>query len=68
MAIVEARKKAEAALGAKFDLRHFHDTNRQLGSAPPPMLRARIDRWIADGDRVLTNSHGPAFMDILPQR
>lgn len=49
MAIVEARAKAEAALGAKFDIRHFHDTVLQLGSVPLPVLTARIDEWIADG-------------------
>lgn len=49
MAIIEARKKAEAALGPKFDIRYFHDTVLQLGSVPLPVLNARIDRWIADG-------------------
>jgi uncharacterized protein (DUF885 family) len=49
MAIVEARAKAEAALGPKFDLRHFHDTVLQLGSVPLPVLSTRIDQWIADG-------------------
>ncbi|HVY90519.1 MAG TPA: DUF885 family protein [Hyphomonadaceae bacterium] len=49
MAILDARKKAEAALGPKFDIRHFHDTVLQLGSVPLPVLTARIDRWIADG-------------------
>jgi uncharacterized protein (DUF885 family) len=49
MAIVEARKKAEAALGEKFDIRRFHDTVLQLGSVPLPILAARIDQFIADG-------------------
>lgn len=49
MAIVEARAKAEAALGPKFDIRYFHDTVLQLGSVPLPVLTARIDEWIADG-------------------
>jgi uncharacterized protein (DUF885 family) len=43
------RAKAEAALGAKFDLRHFHDTVLQIGSVPLPVLAKRIDRFIADG-------------------
>jgi uncharacterized protein (DUF885 family) len=51
MAIVESRKKAEAALGRKFDLRAFHDTVLQLGSVPLPVLRARIDTFIADGGK-----------------
>lgn len=49
MAIVEARGKAEAALGPKFDIRHFHDTILQLGSVPLPVLTTRIDEWIEDG-------------------
>lgn len=49
MAIVEARRKAEAALGPRFDLRYFHDAVLQLGSVPLPVLTARIDQWIADG-------------------
>jgi uncharacterized protein (DUF885 family) len=49
MAIVEARAKAEAALGDRFDLRFFHDTVLQLGSVPLPVMTARIDEWIAAG-------------------
>jgi uncharacterized protein (DUF885 family) len=49
MAIVKARAKAEAALGAKFNIRAFHDTVLELGSVPLPVLEARIDRFIAEG-------------------
>jgi uncharacterized protein (DUF885 family) len=51
MAIIGARKKAEVALGAKFDIRAFHDTVLQLGSVPLPVLEARIDRFIAEGGK-----------------
>jgi uncharacterized protein (DUF885 family) len=51
MAIIEARKKAEAALGEKFDIRAFHDTVLQLGSVPLPVLQARIDTFIAEGGK-----------------
>ncbi|MCC4600337.1 DUF885 domain-containing protein [Xanthomonas melonis] len=47
--ILELRRKAEVALGEKFDLRHFHDAVLQTGSVPLPVLEARIDRFIADG-------------------
>ncbi|PWK92565.1 DUF885 domain-containing protein [Fulvimonas soli] len=47
--ILELRHKAERALGAKFDLRAFHDTVLQLGSVPLPVLERRIDRFIAEG-------------------
>ncbi|HWX65874.1 MAG TPA: DUF885 family protein [Rhodanobacter sp.] len=45
----ELRAKAEKALGAKFDLRHFHDTVLSAGSVPLPVLEQRIDNFIADG-------------------
>ncbi|KQQ97084.1 DUF885 family protein [Massilia sp. Leaf139] len=51
MAIMEARAKAEKALGAKFDIRAFHDTVLQLGSVPLPVLASRIDRFIAEGGK-----------------
>ncbi len=50
-AILKARAKAEAALGAKFNLRAFHDTVLELGSVPLPVLTARIDRFIAEEGR-----------------
>jgi YVTN family beta-propeller protein len=49
MAIKAARARAEQALGAKFDLRAFHDAVLALGSVPLPVLDRRIDRFIADG-------------------
>ncbi|SFC45402.1 DUF885 domain-containing protein [Massilia yuzhufengensis] len=49
MAIQEARARAEKALGAKFDIRNFHDTVLQLGSVPLPVLQERIDVFIAEG-------------------
>jgi uncharacterized protein (DUF885 family) len=47
--IRELRAKAERTLGAKFDIRHFHDTVLSTGSVPLPVLERRIDRFIADG-------------------
>ena len=48
-AILQARTKAQTSLGAKFDIRAFHDTVLQLGSVPLPVLTHRIDRFIAEG-------------------
>ncbi|HXA39018.1 MAG TPA: DUF885 family protein [Phenylobacterium sp.] len=51
MAIVDERAKAEKALGPKFDIRAFHDTVLSTGSVPLPVLRARIDRFVAEGGK-----------------
>jgi uncharacterized protein (DUF885 family) len=51
MSIIKARRKAEAALGEKFDLRNFHDTVLQLGSVPLPVLESRIDLFIEQGGK-----------------
>ena len=51
LAIQQARAKAQAALGPKFDIRAFHDTVLSLGSVPLPVLAARIDRFIAEGGK-----------------
>jgi uncharacterized protein (DUF885 family) len=51
MTIMEARARAERALGPRFDIRAFHDTVLQLGSVPLPVLAARIDTFIAEGGK-----------------
>jgi uncharacterized protein (DUF885 family) len=50
-AIREARLNAERALGARFNIRAFHDAVLELGSVPLPVMRTRIDRFIAEGGR-----------------
>ena len=50
-AILEARARAEAALGERFNIRAFHDAVLELGSVPLPTLTARIERFIAEGGR-----------------
>ena len=50
-ALLEGRRKAEQALGERFNVRAFHDAVLELGSVPLPVLAARIDRFIADGGR-----------------
>jgi uncharacterized protein (DUF885 family) len=51
MTIRQARADAEAKLGPKFDPRAFHDTILSLGSVPLPVLKARMDQFIAEGGR-----------------
>jgi uncharacterized protein (DUF885 family) len=49
LAIFKARHKAEAALGAKFNIRAFHDAILETGAVPLPVLEEHIDDFIAKG-------------------
>lgn len=42
------RAQAEQALGSRFDIKAFHDRVLEDGSVPLSMLRAKIERWIAN--------------------
>ena len=44
------RARAEAALGAKFDVRKFHDALLVEGPLPLDLLDARMDAWIVGQD------------------
>jgi uncharacterized protein (DUF885 family) len=45
--IRELRERARKELGAKFDIRAFHDEMLDGGTLPLDMLEARTDKWIA---------------------
>ena len=45
--IQELRRKAEAELGGKFDIKGFHDTVLGGGALPLTLLERRVDQWIA---------------------
>lgn len=42
------RAQAEQAMGDRFDIKAFHDRVLEDGSVPLSMLRAKIERWIAN--------------------
>ncbi|MCL7959462.1 MAG: DUF885 domain-containing protein [marine benthic group bacterium] len=46
LVIQDLRRKAEAALGDRFDIRAFHDRVIQDGTVTLTMLQASIDEWI----------------------
>jgi uncharacterized protein (DUF885 family) len=47
MTIQRLRRKAEAELGNKFDIREFHAQVLMTGALPLAILEEKIDRWIA---------------------
>ncbi len=46
LTIQRLRKKAEAELGDKFDVRAFHEQVLDSGALPLGVLEAKVDRWI----------------------
>ncbi len=47
LTIQRFKRKAQDQLGAKFDIRGFHDQVLGSGALPLPILEAKLDRWIA---------------------
>jgi uncharacterized protein (DUF885 family) len=45
--ILRLREKAKTALGAKFDIRQFHDAILLCGAVPLTVLAQVVDRYIA---------------------
>jgi uncharacterized protein (DUF885 family) len=45
--ITELRRRAEAALGQRFDIKAFHREILEAGRLPLDVLEAKVDRWIA---------------------
>ncbi len=49
--ILELRERARAKLGAKFDIRAFHDLVLDSSALPLDVLEQQVDGWIAAGGR-----------------
>ena len=47
LAILDARARAEAALGDRFDLREFHELVLMNGAMPLALLQEQVDVWTA---------------------
>ena len=52
MKIQELRARAKMELGAKFDLREFHDVVLRSGAVPLDVLERQVDQWIAEKKKV----------------
>jgi uncharacterized protein (DUF885 family) len=50
--ILELRRRAEASLGTRFDIRAFHDAVLENGGVTLPVLERRIDEFILRSGRV----------------
>jgi uncharacterized protein (DUF885 family) len=50
--ILELRRRAEAKLGSRYDIKDFHDQVLMTGALPLALLEAKIDAWIAAGGPV----------------
>lgn len=48
LTIQRLRKRAEQALGARFDVREFHRKILDTGNVPMAILEAKIEVWIGE--------------------
>lgn len=56
MEIWRLRKKAEAELGARFDLKAFHDVVLKNGAVSLPILGAQVEAWIQSANAQSANA------------
>jgi uncharacterized protein (DUF885 family) len=60
--LLELRDRAKTALGAKFDIRGFHDVVIDAGALPMDVLEQGVDAWI------VAQQHGPLGRSPMKDR
>jgi uncharacterized protein (DUF885 family) len=68
LTIQRLRKKAEAELGPKFDIREFHEQVLDTGALPLQILEQKIDRWIASKNGTAAPATPSAQPPKVPER
>jgi uncharacterized protein (DUF885 family) len=58
--ITELRRQAEQRLGARFDIRAFHEAVLENGAVPLPILRREVTQWI---ERIASQAPGVKLSD-----
>jgi len=58
--ITALRRQAEQRLGARFDIRAFHEAVLENGAVPLPMLRREVTQWI---ERIASQAPGVKLSD-----
>ena len=66
--IRKLRAEAESVLGDGFDVRSFHDEVLRSGSIPLPLLRDRIDAWMAEQTSLANDAKGQIFAIAGPSQ
>jgi uncharacterized protein (DUF885 family) len=64
--IYRLRRDAEAKLGAKFDLKDFHDVVLNHGAVPLRTLEQIVDEWVSGKTGAQRSKAGPTSRDTAP--
>jgi uncharacterized protein (DUF885 family) len=59
LTIRKLREQAKTQLGAKFDIKKFHDEILNGGAMPLDLLQERVERWIKDQSATTASSPAP---------